>query len=142
MCEPRLATSIAAASLAVACLAWPAAATAQLDQTRRAVIVRAGPDHAFPQVTRLPNGESLHVFGCTQGARQWCDILAGRTRGWVPLNDLAQTSRVRNAPAVTFSVTEYWEAHYRTRAWFASLDRWKGWGTPGFVPPAARSRSS
>jgi uncharacterized protein YraI len=133
--------SFVAAALAALSLAWTAPASAQLDHTRRAVTVRAGPDNAFPQVTRLPNGESLRVFGCTQGSRAWCDILAGRSRGWVLVDDLAQTSRVRNAPVVTFSVTEYWEAHYRTRAWFASLDRWKGWGTPGFVPPAARSRS-
>lgn len=120
----------------LACLAWPAAASAQIDTTRRAVTVRAGPDNVFPQVTRLPNGSNVRIFGCTAGSSRWCDIQSGRARGWVPMTDLNQSSRLRNAPVVAFSVAEYWEAHYRTRAWFASLDRWRGWGTPGFVPPA------
>lgn len=123
--------------VAVWCLAHAGVTAAQLDTTRRATVVRAGPDNAFPQVARLPNASNVRVFGCTSG-RQWCDILSGRTRGWVPLSDLSQSSRLRNAPTVAFSVEEYWNAHYRTRAWFASRDRWVGWGTPGFVAPAAR----
>jgi hypothetical protein len=43
-----------------------------------------------------------------------------------------------HAPVVTFSVEDYWNTHYRTRAWFSSKDRWIGWGTPGFVPPTGR----
>lgn len=119
------------------CALFAEPAAAQLDTTRRAVVVRAGPDQRFPQVARLPNASTLHVFGCTAD-RRWCDVLSGRTRGWVPLNDLTQSSRLRNAATVTFSVEDYWTAHYRTRAWFSSKDRWAGWGTPGFVPPAAR----
>jgi uncharacterized protein YraI len=131
--------SIAFATLAAACLAWSAGAAAQLDYTRRAVTVRAGPDHAFPQVTRLQNGMNLRVVGCIAEPDAWCDVQAGRARGWLPRDDLAQSARVRNAPAVSFSVAEYWEAHYRSRPWFAGLDRWQGWGTPGFVPPPPRS---
>lgn len=123
--------------VASACLVHSQAASAQLDTTRRATVVRAGPDNRFPQVARLPNGSNARVFGCTPAPR-WCDILSGRTRGWVPINDLSQSTRVLHAPVVTFSVEEYWNAHYRTRSWFASKDRWVGWGTPGFVPPAAR----
>jgi len=128
-----------AASLGVLCVCalYAQAAVAQLDTTRRATVVRAGPDNAFPQVARLPNGSNVRVFGCTSG-RQWCDILSGRVRGWLPLSDLSQSSRLRSAPEITFSVEEYWNTHYRTRAWFAAKDRWVGWGTPGFVPPAAR----
>lgn len=115
-------------------LAAPAA-HAQLDTTRRATIVRAGPDARFPQVARLPNGSNVRVFGCTAPPR-WCDVLSGRTRGWLPVNDLSQSTRVTHAPVVTFSVEDYWTAHYRTRSWFASKDRWVGWGTPEFVPPS------
>jgi uncharacterized protein YraI len=125
------------AALATLFLVLALPALAQLDTTRRAVTVRAGPDNRFPQVARLPMGANAHVFGCTSD-RLWCDILSGRTRGWVRLNDLSQSSRLRNAATVTFSVTEYWDAHYRTRAWYSSRDNWLGWGTPGFVPPAAR----
>lgn len=118
-----------------------APAWAQLDHNRRPVNVRAGPDDLFPQVTRLPANTPLHVFGCTQGGRQWCDILAGRTRGWVRASDLSQSSRVRHAPVVTFSVEAYWDANYRARAWYSSRDNWIGWGTPQFRPPGQRSSS-
>jgi len=116
-------------------LATPA--LAQLDSTRRATVVRAGPDNRFPQVARLPNASNVHVHGCLDN-RIWCDIQAGRTRGWVRLSDLTQTSRLRNAATVTFSVADYWDAHYRTRSWYASRDRWADWNSPGFTPPAAR----
>ncbi|MCC6197206.1 MAG: SH3 domain-containing protein [Burkholderiales bacterium] len=131
-----------AALLVAACLAWPAPASAQLDTTRSALTLRAGPDHAFPQVTRLTSGANVHVFGCVEGPQRWCDIQSGRARGFVPASELSQSTRVRNAPAIAFSVAEYWQAHYRRRAWFASLDRWQGWGTPGFVPPAPAGRTS
>ena len=130
-------------SLKLRCLAlaflsclMSAPASAQLDSTRRAVIVRAGPDNAFPQVARLPNATNVFVHGCLVG-RTWCDIQAGRTRGWVPLSEITRSARVRDAATVTFSVADYWDAHYRTRAWYASRDRWLDWGTPGFAPPAA-----
>jgi uncharacterized protein YraI len=110
-------------------------ALAQMDYTRRAVDVRAGPDTIFPRVARLPANSNLRVFGCTAN-RLWCDILSGRTRGWVRRSDLSQSSRVTHAPTVTFSVAEYWDAHYRTRAWYSSRDNWLGWGKPGFQRPA------
>lgn len=122
-------------SIACALLAHAPRADAQLDTTRRATVVRAGPDARFPQVARLPNGSNVRVFGCTAAPR-WCDVLSGRTRGWIPINDLSQSTRVTHAPVIVFSVESYWTAHYRTRSWFASKDRWVGWGTPGFVPPS------
>ncbi len=125
------------AALLFAAVSLPA--FAQLDTTLRATTVRAGPDHAFPQVARLPTSSNVHVFGCIQG-RTWCDVLSGRTRGWVRATDLRQTSRLRNAPIVTFSVADYWDTHYRTRSWYSSRDNWVGWGTPGFVAPGARAR--
>jgi uncharacterized protein YraI len=119
---------------AAMCCVLSSNALAQLDATRRATIVRAGPDSVFPQVTRLPAASNVHIFGCTAN-RLWCDILSGRTRGWVRLSDLSQSSRLVSAETVTFSVADYWDAHYRTRAWYSSRDRWLGWGQPGFVPP-------
>ncbi len=113
--------------------------SAQLDATFRAAAVHAGPDAAFPQVTRLPAAANVHVVGCVS-SRQWCDIQSGRTRGWIRAADLGQTDRVRRAPEVTFSAGEYWDAHYRTRSWFSRRDDWIGWGTPGFRPPKAGTR--
>ena len=113
--------------------------SAQLDATFRVAVVHAGPDPTFPQVTRLPAASNVHVVGCV-ASRQWCDILSGRTRGWIRAADLRQTDRVRRAPEVTFSVGEYWGAHYRTRPWFARRDDWIGWGTPGFEPPKPAAR--
>lgn len=128
-----------ARSLLLALLAGllAAPAVAQLDSTRRASIVRAGPDNRFPQVARLPNATNVHVHGCL-ASRVWCDVQAGRTRGWVRLSDLNQSSRLRNSATITFSVADYWDAHYRTRSWFSSRDRWMDWESPGFTPPAAR----
>ena len=113
--------------------------SAQLDATFRVAVVHAGPDPVFPQVTRLPAASNVHVVGCV-ASRQWCDILSGRTRGWIRAADLRQTDRVRRAPEVTFSVGEYWDAHYRSRPWFSRRDDWIGWGTPGFQPPKAGTR--
>lgn len=113
--------------------------SAQLDATFRAAVVHAGPDAAFPEVTRLPAASNVHVVGCVS-SRQWCDILSGRSRGWIRAADLRQTDRVGRAPVVTFSVGEYWDAHYRSRPWFSRRDDWIGWGTPGFQPPKARAR--
>ena len=113
--------------------------SAQLDATFRVAVVHAGPDPAFPEVTRLPAASNVHVVGCV-ASRQWCDILSGRTRGWIRAADLRQTDRVRRAPEVTFSVGEDWDAHYRSRPWFSRRDDWIGWGTPGFQPPKPATR--
>jgi uncharacterized protein YraI len=113
--------------------------SAQLDATFRAAAVHAGPDPAFPQVTQLPAAANVHVVGCVSN-RQWCDIQSGRTRGWIRAADLRQSDRVRRAPEVTFSVDEYWGAHYRSRPWFSRRADWIGWGAPGFQPPKAAAR--
>jgi uncharacterized protein YraI len=125
------------ALLLLAGLSLPA--SAQLDTTVRATNMRAGPDDAFPVVMRMPGSSNLSVVGCIE-SRTWCDVQAGRTRGWVREADLRPSSRLRSAPTVTFSVADYWDTHYRRRAWYASRGDWVGWGTPGFVAPGATSR--
>jgi uncharacterized protein YraI len=125
--------------LAVLLVVLPMMAWAQMGQTLRAVNVRAGPDPAFPLVTWLPARSSVHVVGCLEGAR-WCDIVAGRTRGWIHASYLSQPFRTQQPPVVTFSVEAYWDAHYRRRPWFASRDDWIGWGTPSFKPPPPPTR--
>ncbi|MFO1315926.1 MAG: SH3 domain-containing protein [Burkholderiales bacterium] len=121
--------------LAAVLLALSAPVDAQLAHTRDAVNVRAGPDRMFPVVTWLPARNPLHVAGCTADGR-WCDVVAGRTRGWIAASYLSQPFASRQAPVVTFSVRDYWAAHYARRPWQADADRWADWDKPGFVPPA------
>ena len=126
-------------AVAALLLALPLPAHAQLDVTRRATEMRAGPDAAFPTVMRLPATSNVHVLGCTV-ERRWCDTRSGRTRGWIRQDDLTPSPRVRDAPTVTFSVAEYWDAYYTRRPWYAQREQWLAWGTPGFQPPAPRAR--
>lgn len=117
----------------VLALLLPAPILAQTAMTVRAVNVRAGPDPIFPLVTWIPSGTPVSVAGCTEGWR-WCDIVSGRTRGWVHAQYLTNVFRNRT-PIVTFSVESYWDTHYRGRPWYADRSTWMGWGTPGFTPP-------
>jgi uncharacterized protein YraI len=121
-------------------LLLPIHALAQTAVTLRAVNVRAGPDQVFPLVTSLQPRTSVHVVGCTDGWL-WCDIISGRTRGWVQSRDLTNLFRDRT-PIIAFSVEPYWDLHYKNRPWYASRSAWAGWGTPAFQPPPPPSRSS
>jgi len=116
-------------------LALPLAALAQPLSvlTTRAVNVRAGPDPVFPVVTWLPQGESVRVVGCLRGSK-WCDVVAGRARGWVHSSYLSGVLRDRT-PEIGFSVADYWTAHYQRRPWFSSLANWVDWESPSFQPP-------
>ncbi len=115
-------------------LALPAVALAQPALTLRTVNVRAGPDPAFPVVTWLHRGQDVHVVACTEGWR-WCDIVAGRTRGWVDANYLSGSFRNPRVPIVKFSVDTYWDEHYRNRSWYSTQSSWRDWGSPSFRPP-------
>jgi uncharacterized protein YraI len=121
-------------------LLLPCSALAQLDHTRQPVNVRAGPDVVFPLVTWLPANTPVHIVGCIEG-RQWCDIVAGRTRGWVRASYLAEAFPNRIPPIITFSVGSYWDAHYRRRSWYSSRADWLDWGTPSFQPPPTSRRA-
>ena len=112
-----------------------AAVAAQSTVTKpwRDVNVRAGPDVAFPVVTWITRHDTVQVHGCVEGFI-WCDITAGRRRGWVHRNYLRNVVPGR-VPVVTFSVEQYWDAHYRTQRWYADKAAWVGFGTPGWTPP-------
>ncbi|MFO1413916.1 MAG: SH3 domain-containing protein [Burkholderiales bacterium] len=143
-------------------LAWATGAAAQTAVTTSAVNVRAGPDRSFPLVTWLRGGTPVTVMGCLDGWR-WCDVIAGRDRGWVHASYLAfpwggSTVTILNGgptlglPLVTFSVGSYWGAHYRGRPWFPNQRYWDSrwqrhppppvWRPPPPRPPAARPPSS
>ncbi len=116
-------------------LAVPFSVAAQSAATVRTVSVRAGPDRIFPLVASLPPRSNVHIVGCTEG-RHWCDIVAGRTHGWVGATDLS--GAIRSVPVVNFSIGPYWDANYRTRPWYSSKADWANWGTPSFRPPPPR----
>jgi hypothetical protein len=101
--------------------------------TSQAVNVRAGPDPVFPQVTWLPGGEPVRVVGCLR-ASAWCDVVAGRTRGWVHSRYLSGVVRAR-APDIEFSIEDYWGAHYSRSRWYPTLSGWVDWESPSFTPP-------
>ena len=110
-------------------LLLPIPVLAQTAFTVQAVNVRAGPDRVFPLVTWLQAGTPVNVIGCTSGWR-WCDVITGRTRGWVYSRYL---NFVRSrAPIITFSVGSYWGAHYRGRPWYSNRSAWNNWGSPSF----------
>jgi uncharacterized protein YraI len=101
----------------------------------QSVNVRAGPDRFFPAVTWLLSGTPVTVVGCVESWR-WCDVIYGRERGWVYTRQLGVASggsvvTVRDGgpalgvPAITFSLGEYWDAHYRGRPWAANQAYWQ-----------------
>lgn len=123
----------AAFALILASVAVALPALAQSAFVTQSVNLRSGPDRAFPLVTWLPGGTRVAVFGCTSGWR-WCDVAAGRNRGWVHSRYLSGPIRNR-APIIGFSVGSYWDLHYRAWPWYAQRGSWDGWGSPSFRPP-------
>jgi uncharacterized protein YraI len=108
-------------------------AFAQRALALRTVNVRAGPDKAFPVVTWLHRSTDVYVVGCTEGWR-WCDIVAGRARGWFDGTYLSGAFRSARTPFVKFDVDSYWDAHYRSRDWYPEKSSWRNWGAPSFRP--------
>jgi len=116
----------------VSCIPLAAAQTALITTS---VNVRAGPDAAFPTVTWLLGGTSVTVVGCLANWR-WCDVIAGRDRGWVYARFLAYSFEgsaitiVKGGPnlglpAIEFSLGPYWDAHYQGQRWFAQKAQWQ-----------------
>ncbi len=152
-------------------LAGSSCVTAAAEQTATitsAVNVRAGPENIFPAVTSLLSGTQVTVVGCVANWR-WCDVIAGRDRGWVytrflsvPFNGSAVTiingGPHLGLPRSEFSLGEYWDAHYQRQQWFGRKAYWqsrwdrrapprewrdpsqRGTGSTGFAPDAFGSR--
>ena len=107
--------------LIVLALLLPGQALAQLAHTIQSANVRAGPSAVFPLVTWLPAKEPVRVVGCTEGSA-WCDVVAGRTRGWIYARYLSDRARNRTVPIVAFDVTmsaTSWCDQRPGRAWRA-----------------------
>ena len=130
-------------------------ALAQTATTTTSVTMRAGPDRSMPSVTSLLSNTSVNVVGCVANW-SWCDVIAGRERGWVytrylsmPFEGSALTianggPRLR-LPVVEFALGPYWDEHYSQRLWFAQKPIWqRRWDqqrppAPWRDPSAARS---
>ncbi len=112
-----------------------APAAEQTATTTTAVNLRAGPQKNFPTVTWHLSGSQVTVVGCVANWR-WCDVIAGRDRGWVdtrylsvPFNGSAVT--ILNGgpnlglPQSEFSLGEYWDTHYQGKHWFGRKAYWQ-----------------
>ncbi|MCC6870015.1 MAG: SH3 domain-containing protein [Burkholderiales bacterium] len=132
----KLLHTAAATCLILVCAA--AAAQAAVTKPWQDTNMHAGPDTVFPVVTRVTRHDTVQVQGCIEDFT-WCDVVAGRRRGWVHRDALRNVLPGR-VPVVAFSVESYWDAHYRDRRWFADKAAWVGWGTPGWAPPPPRPR--
>jgi len=110
-------------------------AAEQTATTTTAVNVRAGPENIFPTVTWLLTGTQVTVVGCVANWR-WCDVIAGRHRGWVytrflsvPFNGSVATiingGPNLGLPQSEFSLGEYWDTHYQRQRWFGRKAYWQ-----------------
>ena len=110
-------------------------ALAQTATTTSSVTLRAGPDRSMPSVTSLLSNTSVNVVGCLANW-SWCDVIAGRERGWVytrylsmPFEGSALTIASGGPrlglPEVEFALGPYWDEHYPQRLWFAQKSTWQ-----------------
>ena len=95
----------------------------------------AGPAPEYPQIEGLPYGTYVTVQGCTQGW-EWCDVVSQQGDwGWVPgdyIDYMYQDQPVVlteygpriGIPIVSFSITSYWNAHYRNRPFYGERESW------------------
>ena len=116
-------------------LCVPVVALAQIATTTTSVTVRAGPDRSMPSVTSLLSNTSVNVVGCVANW-SWCDVFAGRERGWVstrylsvPFEGTAITIAYGGPrlglPVAEFALGPYWDEHYQRRIWFAQKSTWQ-----------------
>jgi len=96
--------------------------------------LRAGPDADYPAVVKLRRGTSVDVYGCID-RWFWCDVQAGRYRGWVR-GDLIDTWYKKrrtgfvqaaphlDVPMVSFNIS-YWDSYYRDRPFYRDRDQWR-----------------
>jgi uncharacterized protein YraI len=121
--------------VALAAVALPSATQAQqVAFAAKAVNLRAGPSRVYPVVAVLSQGYPLTVVGCLSNYR-WCDVMAGRYRGWVYARNINYPYQSGYVPVLSygaklgvgligFVVGNYWAEHYRDRPWYRDRDKW------------------
>jgi uncharacterized protein YraI len=134
--------------LAVALAACMPAVAAETATITSSVNVRSGPDRSLPTVTWLMGGTRVTLVGCVPNWR-WCDVIAGRDRGWVYSRYLSvpfQGSAVVIAnggpnlglPVTEFELGPYWDEHYQRRLFFPQKARWQTHWDQRRAPPEWR----
>lgn len=114
-------------------LAAPAMASAATAWASGTVNLRAGPAADYPRIATLRGGQQVDVLGCLRDW-SWCDVSASGHRGWVSgafLDYGRQNQRARinkhgsasGLPIVTFTVSGYWNQHYRDQSWYGQRSR-------------------
>jgi len=134
------------------CMQMAAAETAAT--VTRSANVRSAPHASFPTVTWLLTGTRVTVLGCTPNWG-WCDIVSGRTRGWMYSRYLSvafegSAVTIRNGgpnlglPVTEFALGPYWDEHFQRQHWFSQKAswqaRWDGTRAPPDWRPPSRSR--
>lgn len=114
--------------------AAPALAQAADGYVTANVNLRAGPDIDYPRVDTIPAGDSVDIYGCTDGW-EWCDVAYRGDRGWVAGNYIETIQNDRYAPLpqygaqfgipiVTFVISSYWSNYYSRQPFYRERHRW------------------
>ncbi len=117
-------------------LAFSGSALAEDAYTAKSSSLRAGPGRDYPLVAHIPAGRSVEVAGCLDDYA-WCDVVAGRERGWMYSGNLEYPYEDRRVsilsegpalgfPIVAYSPGVYWDNYYRGRPWYGRRDYWVG----------------
>ena len=96
--------------------------------------MRAGPSLDYPVVARVGSGTSMTIYGCLQGYK-WCDVVVGRSRGWVYSGNIVYPYLGQNVPVmsygstlglgiVIFSIGNYWDNYYTDYPWYPQRQNW------------------
>lgn len=118
------------AIITVPTLAW----SQQLAYASRDVNMRAGPSTDYPVVATVGAGTSMTIYGCLRDYK-WCDVVVGRSRGWVYSGNIVYPYLGRNVPVlsygssiglgiVTFSIGNYWDNYYTDYPWYSQRQNW------------------
>jgi uncharacterized protein YraI len=94
---------------------------------------------------RLLGGSRATVVGCVANWR-WCDVIAGRDRGWVysrylsmPFEGtatlIASAGPKLGLPVLDFAFGPYWDEHYPTRLFFSQKASWQKRSDQRRAPP-------
>lgn len=125
--------------------AVPALARAADGYVTANVSLRAGPDIGYPLIDVIPAGDSVDIYGCTDGW-VWCDVGYRDERGWVAgsyiefsdqggYRALPRYGVQVGIPIVTFVITRYWSDHYRHRPFYRDRHVWYARPLPHRRPP-------
>lgn len=108
----------------------------------------AGPSHRYPEVIELRDRSRVEVMGCTMDYK-WCDVRAGRFRGWMDgddllvrrrgdMRELQDNGRRMGIPIIGFQFDDYWGSNYRRSAFWNDRSRWRDIDRDGI--PNSRDR--